>query len=147
MTGRLALLLALAAATAAEGQTLVAARTLRAQTVLAPGDVLPGPATVAGALADAGTAIGRETRVILYAGQPIRPGDLGPPALIERNQRVTLVFRQGLLEIVAEGRALDRGGAGEIVRVMNLDSRNTLTGEVAPGGEVVVAERSRGLKQ
>jgi len=144
MTGRLLLLLALAAGPTAEAQTLVAARTLRAQTVLGPGDMLPGPAAVAGALADPGEAIGQETRVILYAGQPIRPGDLGPPALVERNQRVTLVFRKGLLEIVAEGRALERGGAGESVRVMNLDSRSLLTGKVMAGGEIVVADRSMG---
>lgn len=144
----LALLAALAAGGAvAEAQTLVAARTIRAQSVLVPGDVIPGSETIAGALSDPAAAIGREARVILYAGQPIRPGDLGPPALVERNQRVTLVYREGTLEITAEGRALDRAGAGEPVRVMNLASRNTLTGEVTAGGEVAVAGHGTALRR
>jgi len=76
--------------------------------------------------------------VVLYAGRPIRPGDVGPPALIERNQIVTLHYRSGPLTIAAEARALGRAAAGEEVRVMNLASRSTVTGTVTETGGVVI---------
>lgn len=71
-------------------------------------------------------------------GRPLRPGDIGPPAIIERNDLVTLIFRQGGLTIAAEGRSLGRGSVGEAVRVMNLSSRTTVTGRVKQDGSVEV---------
>jgi flagellar basal body P-ring formation protein FlgA len=77
--------------------------------------------------------------VTLYAGRPIPLSALGPPALVERNQVVTLVFQRGGLEIRAEGRALGRGGEGDTIRIMNLASRNTVTGWVTGDGLIHVA--------
>jgi len=77
--------------------------------------------------------------VTLYAGRPIPLSALAPPALVERNQIVTLVFRRGGLEIRTEGRALGRGGEGDTIRIMNLASRNTVTGWVMGDGQVHVA--------
>lgn len=134
----LALAATLAMPAPAPAETLVAARTIRAQTVLAPGDVAVIEAMVPGALARPEEAIGLEARVALYEGRPIRAGDLGPPALVERNGRVTLLYRRGALSITAEGRALDRAGPGDSLRVINLDSRTTVTGRVAPDGRVLV---------
>ncbi|PKP79266.1 MAG: flagella basal body P-ring formation protein FlgA [Alphaproteobacteria bacterium HGW-Alphaproteobacteria-2] len=131
-----AALLALAAPAAAE--SLVAARILPARTLLAPGDLALAAAPVPGALSDPAAVLGLETRVTLYAGRPIRPGDVGPPALVERNQLVTLAYRQGGVEIRAEGRALGRAALGEPVRVMNIASRNTLVGRVTGAGHVAV---------
>jgi flagella basal body P-ring formation protein FlgA len=113
---------------AVPADTLVAARTIRAQTVLAPEDLARAETAAPGAITALEAAVGMEARVTLYQGRPIRPGDLAPPALVERNQRVALVFRAGGLDIVTEGRALARGGAGELVRVMNLASRSTVFG-------------------
>lgn len=136
---RRALLALVLLGAAAEAGTLVAARTIPSQTVIGPEDVAVGTAAVPGALADPAAAIGREARVILHAGRPIRAADLGPPALVERNGLVTLAYRRGGLAILAEGRALGRAGLGEAVRVMNLASRATVSGVVAGPGLVAVA--------
>ncbi|MEO0999211.1 MAG: flagellar basal body P-ring formation chaperone FlgA [Pseudomonadota bacterium] len=109
---------------------LVATRPIRSRTVLGPADVAATDGHVPGALVLPAEAVGLETRVALYAGRPVHPGDLGPPALVERNQIVTLSFLRGALAIRTEGRALDRGGAGERVRVMNLSSRQIVIGSV-----------------
>lgn len=77
-------------------------------------------------------------KVAIYAGKPLHPGDLGPPTLVERNQTVTLVYLSGGLAISTEGRALARGSEGDEVRVMNLGSRNTVTGRIGPDGAVYV---------
>ncbi len=134
---RLALLL-VALAAPLQAETLVAARTLRAQAILGPADVTVVDKTIPGALDHADQAVGMEARVVLYAGRPIRPGDLGPPAIIERNQIVTLIYRRGPLTIAAEARALARAGVGDSIRVMNLGSRNTVTGLVREDGSVTV---------
>ena len=136
---RLALsLLAAFLACEAAAETLVAARTIRAQSILGPADVAIGAATVPGALSDPDEAVGLEARVVLYAGRPIRPGDLGPPAVVERNQPVTLLYRNGALTIATEGRALARGGPGDSVRAMNAGSRNMVTGTVTADGAILV---------
>ncbi len=134
------LLLALAAPLHAE--TLVAARTIRAQTILTPADLALIETSVAGMLSDPEDAIGLEARTILYEGRPIRPTDVGPAAIVERNSIVTLVFQAGTLTITAEGRAMGRAGPGDSLRVMNLASRTTVTGVVAPDGRVIVGPLS-----
>ncbi|WP_374430787.1 flagellar basal body P-ring formation chaperone FlgA [Tabrizicola sp.] len=133
---RLALILALAAPVSAE--SLVATRTIRAKTLIAPEDLTLVSAALPGALSDPAQAVGLEARVSIYAGKPVRAGDLGPPTLVERNQLVTLVYLSGGLAISTEGRALSRGSEGDEVRVMNLGSRNTVTGRIGPDGAVYV---------
>jgi flagella basal body P-ring formation protein FlgA len=133
---RLVLLVALATPVSAE--SLVATRTIRAKSLVTAEDLALVSAELPGALSDPGLAVGLEARVAIYAGKPVRPGDLGPPTLVERNQLVTLIFRAGGLAIFTEGRALARGSEGDDIRVMNLGSRNTVTGRVGPDGAVYV---------
>nr|WP_199743749.1 flagellar basal body P-ring formation chaperone FlgA [Pseudorhodobacter sp. E13] len=130
--------IALVCATPLAAESLIATRVIRAQTVLSAADVTLVDAAIAGALAEPGAAIGQEARVTLYPGRAIRPADIGPPALLERNQIVTLVYTAGGLGITTEGRALDRAGLGETVRVMNLSSRTIVAGRVAPDGAIHV---------
>jgi len=132
----IALLLLLAPPAMAE--TLVAARTVRSQAILTPSDLSLIAKTIPGSLDNPDQAIGLETRVVLYAGRPIRPGDIGPAAIIERNQIVTLLYRRGGLTIAADARALARAGVGDVIRVMNLASRSTVSGTVGADGTVTV---------
>jgi flagella basal body P-ring formation protein FlgA len=97
-------------------------------------DVELVPDIVPGALTDPRDAIGMEARVNLYPGRPIRADDLQPPAVIDRNDIVTLRFNAGGLMISTDGRALDRAAEGERLRVINLISRVTVTATAtAPG--------------
>ncbi|KIC18311.1 MULTISPECIES: flagellar basal body P-ring formation chaperone FlgA [unclassified Leisingera] len=117
---------------------LVPLRTIRAKAIVNAEDLALKKGEILGALSDPSDVIGMEARVALYAGRPMRPGDIGPPAIVERNDLVTLIFRQGGLTIAAEGRALGRGAAGEALRVMNLSSRTTVTGRITNDGSVEV---------
>lgn len=120
-------------------ETLVAARTLPARTIIGPDDVLLHEATVVGGMDQIDLVIGQEARVALYAGRPIRPGDIGPPAVVERNQIVMLVYQRGGVLISTEGRALERAGSGDLIRVMNLTSRTTVTAQIDETGTAFVA--------
>ena len=129
------------AAGPASADVVVAARTIPAATVIAEADVAVRPGQGgAGALGDPAEAVGRETRVALYAGRPVRAADVGAPAVVERNAIITLVYRSGGLLITTEGRALDRAGPGDVIRVMNLSSRNTVTAVIAEDGAAHVAQ-------
>ncbi|MCY1128698.1 flagellar basal body P-ring formation chaperone FlgA [Frigidibacter sp. RF13] len=137
MRALLVLIALLPAQLAAE--TLVAARTIPARTILAVEDLEPGLKPVAGAVEDPADAIGMEARITIYKGFPIFAEKLAAPALVERNAKVILLYRTAGLSITAEGRALARAGAGEVIRVMNVASRTTVTGTVTADGTVIVA--------
>lgn len=133
---RLLVALLLVLPTLAQADTLVATRTIRSQTLLQPGDLVAVGGTVPGALTSADQAVGMEARVVLYAGRPIRPENIGPAALIDRNQTVTILFRSGNLTIMAEGRSLGRGTAGDRIKVMNIASHSTISATIGPDGTV-----------
>lgn len=125
--------------TAALADTLTAARLVRANTVIVAADIAMSDVLIPGALGNDAQVVGLETRVTLYPGHPIRPEDVGPPALVERNQSVILVYRRGGLTILAEARSLSRGAVGEVVKAINLSSRTTVVGLVQPDGTVSVS--------
>ncbi len=124
----------------AAADTVLAARTIRPGTVITARDLIIKPGDIAGMASKPEQLIGAEARVSLYAGRPIALADTGPPALVERNQIVALVFQRNGLRISAEGRSLSRAGVGDVVRVMNLSSRTTVSGKVMPDGRVMVSE-------
>lgn len=134
----LALLTAALAAAPALAEIVVPVRTIRPHEVIEAVDIAMAEGRAAGALTRLSQAVGKEARVALYAGRPLRAGDLGPPALVARNATVMLIFSRNGLRITTEGRALDRAAAGETVRVMNLASRSTVTGRVRADGAIEV---------
>ncbi|EBA17082.1 flagellar basal-body P-ring formation protein FlgA [Roseobacter sp. SK209-2-6] len=117
---------------------LVPLRTIRAKEIIQATDLTFKKVNLPGALSDANVVVGMEARVALYPGRPMRAGDIGPPAIVDRNDLVTLAYRQGGLTIITEGRSLGRGSEGEIIKVMNLASRSTVTGRINADGSVEV---------
>lgn len=134
---KLALLISLLAGSAS-ADVVIATRTLRPHSLLTAQDVALKPGSIPGVASDLAQVLGKETRVAIYAGRPIRSGDLSAPAVVERNQIVLLTFAKNGLTIQSEGRSLNRASPGERIRVMNLSSRSTLTGTVQPDGSILV---------
>ncbi len=124
----------------AHAETVVPTHTIRAQSILSREDLIVKNATVPGAYSNLEELLGLEARVALYPGRPIRPGDVGPAAIVERNQIVLLIYDRGGLRISTEGRSLMRGGAGDRIRVMNMVSRATVSGRIQPSGDVIVSQ-------
>lgn len=98
----LALALAVAAGPAA-AEAVSAARAIRAQTVISAADLELVDQDVPGAVLRVEDAAGLEARVTLYPGRPILLSQIGPPAIVERNQMVQMVYARGPLAISAEG--------------------------------------------
>jgi flagella basal body P-ring formation protein FlgA len=62
--------------------------------------------------------------------------------VVDRNQIIPLAYAAGDLTILTEGRALARGGVGDVIEVMNLSSRNKVLGQIGPDGVVRVGPPS-----
>ena len=120
--------------------TVIAARTIPAQSLIGPEDLLVQPIDVPGGTDDPLLLIGMEARTALYAGRPVLPADVGFPAIVDRNEIIPIIFDTGGLTISTEGRALGRGGVGEIIRVMNLTSRVTVTAQIGADGAAYVSQ-------
>ncbi|QFT58368.1 flagellar basal body P-ring biosynthesis protein FlgA [Sulfitobacter sp. THAF37] len=124
----------------APADTVVPTRTIRAQSVIVDTDVTLSAAELPNGYTRIADVVGQEARVALYPGRPIRVDDIGPPAIVTRNQLVVINFSSNGLLISTEGRALERGAVGDRVRIMNLSSRATLFGQVRPDGTIQVKQ-------
>lgn len=131
--------LALLLAPMAHAEMVVATQTIRATSIIPASAVTLRDGSALGVHSDLAKVIGFEARSTIYAGRPVRLADVGTPALIERNQIVVVTFVTHGLTIRTEGRSLTRAGEGERARVMNLSSRNTVSGTVMPDGSVSVS--------
>lgn len=123
---------------AAFAESISVSRVIRANAIIAPSDLIILQSTYPGALAASDEIVGLEARVTLYPGRPIMPSQVGPAALVTRNQLVSLRYRKGNLVIEADARALGRGGVGETIRVMNLASKTTVSGLILANGTLEV---------
>ena len=120
----------------AVAEVVVPVRTIRAKEIIRAEDLVQKPADIDGTISNLAGIVGKEARRALYAGRPIKPGDVGPPAVVSRNDLITLVFSRGPLRISIEGRALGRGSVGETIRAMNMVSRMTVSGVVMSNGSI-----------
>lgn len=124
-------LMSCACATAGD---LVAARTLRVGTVLTAADI-----RLATDQAMPDGVIGREIRRAVYAGRSISLSDLGPPTLIRRNDVVTMIYQVGRLGLRTQGRSMGSGGMGEVIEILNLDTRLKVRGTIVGPERVEVS--------
>jgi flagella basal body P-ring formation protein FlgA len=128
----------LALPVSAEG--VVPTRTIRADAIILETDVTLRSDMQSSGYTRLQDVVGQEARVVLYPGKPIGIDDIGPPAIVRRNQLVRLSFAASGLQIATEGRALERGAIGDRVRIMNLSSRATVFGQVQSDGSIRVSQ-------
>jgi flagella basal body P-ring formation protein FlgA len=58
---------------------------------------------------------------------------------VQRDQTVTLVYESAGLYLTIRGKALDNGTEGDVVSVLNLQSKRTVSGTVVGRGQVAVS--------
>jgi flagella basal body P-ring formation protein FlgA len=83
-------------------------------------------------------AVGMQARRQLRAGQALRVADLAKPDLVQRDQNVTLIYESPGLYLTVRGKALEAGTEGDVVNVMNLQSKRTVSGTVSGRGQVSI---------
>lgn len=83
--------------------------------------------------------IGMTPRRIILAGEPIRDNEIQAPQIVERGELVTMVFDRGGLSLTAQGKALQSGAKGDVIRVVNASSSKTLQATITGQKEVAVS--------
>jgi flagellar basal body P-ring formation protein FlgA len=84
-------------------------------------------------------AVGMQARHAMRAGQALRVADLVKPDLVQRDQTVTLIYQSAGLYLTIRGKALDNGTEGDVVNVVNLQSKRTVSGTVIGRGQVSIS--------
>ena len=83
-------------------------------------------------------AVGMQMRRQLRVGQAIRTADLSKPDLVQRDQNVTLIYQTAGLYLTVGGKAMEGGTEGDVVTVLNLQSKRTVSGTVVGRNQVAI---------
>lgn len=100
-------------------------------------------AEVTGEPASRDRSIGLQLRRTMRAGTPIRVADIVKPDFVQRDQSVTIIYQVPGLYLTTRGKAIESGAEGDVVSVLNLQSKRTLTGVVTGRGQVTVQGASQ----
>ena len=95
-----------------------------------------------GAIFDRSQAVGLAARNTLDPGRPLQAAQLMKPETIQRNEQVTLIYRVPGIVLTVRGKALDGGAEGDVISVLNEQSKRTVTGVIAGPGRVLIDARS-----
>jgi flagella basal body P-ring formation protein FlgA len=88
---------------------------------------VPSPKLV---VTDLQTLLGREVRRPLTAGHPVPRRSVDSEKLVKRGDTVKVTVSTGGFRVVMEGRALEPGAEGEIVRIVNAQSSEIVEARV-----------------
>ncbi len=123
-------------------EAAVLARNVERNEVLKSSDVMVERRPKAEVGSDAATrdrAVGMQARRQLRAGQALKVADLAKPDLVQRDQNVTLIYESPGLYLTVRGKAVEGGTEGDVVNVMNLQSKRTVSGVVIGRGQVSIS--------
>jgi flagellar basal body P-ring formation protein FlgA len=90
------------------------------------------PATIA-------EVIGRAARQALRLGVPVHRTDLVKPEMVKRDENVTLVYEVPGIKLSSRGKALEAGGEGDAINVLNTQSKRNIQGIVTGPGRVDIS--------
>jgi len=93
-------------------------------------------------LTDRAQAVGLAARNGLPAGRPLRLAELMKPELVQRNETVMLVYEVPGITLTVRGKAVDGGAEGDVISVLNEQSKRTVQGVVVGPGRVIISTGS-----
>ncbi|MCK1339063.1 flagellar basal body P-ring formation protein FlgA [Bradyrhizobium sp. 38] len=100
-------------------------------------------AEVTGEAASRDRTLGMQLRRPMRAGMPIRVADIVKPEFVQRDQNVTVIYQVPGIYLTTRGKAIESGAEGDIISVLNLQTKRTLTGVVTARGQVTVQGASQ----
>jgi flagella basal body P-ring formation protein FlgA len=93
-------------------------------------------------LTEARELVGKTPRHALRAHEPVRAGDVQVPLLVHKGDLVTIVLETRDMRLTAQGKALDDGARGAVIRVANTASSRVIEAAVAGVNVVTVTPPS-----
>jgi flagella basal body P-ring formation protein FlgA len=91
------------------------------------------------AISNRDQVLGFAARNNLRPGQPLRSADLMKPELVQRNETVTLVYEVPGITLTVRGKAAEGGAEGDVISVLNEQSKRTVQGVIVGPGRVVIS--------
>ena len=83
--------------------------------------------------------VGRAARQTLRLGQPVHRTDLVKPEMVKRDEPVNVIYRMPGMTLSSRGKALEAGAEGDIITVLNPQSKRTIQGVVTGPGRVDIS--------
>jgi flagella basal body P-ring formation protein FlgA len=88
---------------------------------------------------DLNLVVGKQARRGLKEAAPIRLTDLATPVMIEKGAIVRMIYNGHGINLTALGHALEKGSAGDAIRVLNPQSKAVVQGTVTEINTVTVS--------
>jgi flagella basal body P-ring formation protein FlgA len=115
---------------------------------LAPGDVirerdvewlsLRADRIARNAALDIADLLGKSPRRPVRAGEPVLGNELREPILVPKNSLVTIRLQTARMTLTAQGKAMEPGARGDVIRVINTKSNKVISASVTDSGSVEV---------
>jgi flagella basal body P-ring formation protein FlgA len=123
-------------------EATVTARPIGAGEVLKASDLTtarrPKSEFAANVVTDAAQAVGRTSRRPLRPGQVIRVAELVKAEVVQRNESVAITYEVPGIMLTLRGQALEAGAQGDVINVINVQSKKNIRATVAGPGHVTV---------
>lgn len=123
-------------------EVATAARTIERGTVLKDADLImerrPRAEIGRDVITKPAQAAGLAVRSNMQPGHPIRSAELMKPDLVQRNDMVTIVYEVPGVMLTIRGKAAEGGAEGDVINVLNEQSKRTLQGVIVGPGRVAI---------
>ena len=91
-----------------------------------------------GVIIDINELIGKSPKRWLRAGIPVRAANVQPPILVPKGSLVTIYLKVPRMMLTAQGKALENGSDGDVIRINNTQSNKVIEAEVTGVAKVAV---------
>ncbi|MBY6262299.1 flagellar basal body P-ring formation protein FlgA [Azospirillum sp. 412522] len=112
--------------------------------VIGPGDIdwqdVRADQTTSDTAATDAQLIGMTPKRGVSTNQPVRLRDLQSPRMVDKGSMVTITLSTQSMTLTTQGKALQDGGKGEVIRVVNTQSNRIVEATVAGPNVVAVAK-------
>lgn len=133
----------------ATAEVVTIARSLERGAILKESDILVErrPRAEAGrdVLIDRSQAVGLALRNPMQAGRILRTGELVKPDTVQRNEVVTLIYEVPGITLTVRGKALEGGAEGDVISVLNEQSKRNVQGTIIGPGRVMMGQHGARL--
>jgi len=124
-------------------EVIIAKRALERGTIISAADVGLEQRDISrlhrGYLEQKNLAVGKKLKQRVRRNQIVSPSQLDSPQAIKRNNRVTILASNRMIQVRMAGKALQNGSIGDLIRVRNESSKRELDAMVVAPGIVRVA--------
>ncbi len=89
-------------------------------------------------ISDMDTLIGQTVKRPVRAGKMLVTSDVQTPVAVGKGEHLTLIYKAGAMQLTTGARALETGGIGDIINVMNIQSRQSVEAKITSPGIATV---------